>query len=123
MRWGSEYRELHLRAWREVMRVLKPSGLFVVNVSNHIRKGTIQRVVEWHLEALLQLGLLLQAVEPVATPRMRLGANASVRVGCEHLIVVRNHAPTPADLGTLKGERREVGPTVSRGWCEDKRKE
>ena len=89
MQWGDAYRDLHCRAWIEADRVLRSGGLLVVSVSNHIRRGRVQRVVEWHLETLLVLGLLVQAVEQIATPRMRFGANGSVRVGCEHLLIMR----------------------------------
>lgn len=90
LQWGHVYRDFHKRAWVEAKRVLKPNGIFVVNISNHIRKGEVQHVVEWHLRALMDLGLLMERVEQIATPRMRNGANANLRVPCEHILVMRN---------------------------------
>jgi hypothetical protein len=83
LHWGSEYRDLHRSAWAEACRVLKPGGLFVVNVSDHIRKGKRQAVARWHLQALQQLGLHLWQSVQVETPRMRHGANAELRVPFE----------------------------------------
>ena len=48
LQWGPAYRAFHERAWAEVRRVLKPDGMFVLNVSNHIRGGVKQPVVQWH---------------------------------------------------------------------------
>lgn len=90
MQWGNEYRVFHDQAWQEALRVLKPNGIFVVNISNHIRGGKVQHVVEWHLRDLLSLGLSLEYVDRVKTPRMRNGANANLRVEFEHILVMRN---------------------------------
>jgi tRNA G10 N-methylase Trm11 len=43
MHWGDEYRRFHDRAWRQAARVLKPGGLFVLNVKDHVRAGKRQR--------------------------------------------------------------------------------
>ncbi len=89
MQWGHEYRWFHRAAWVEAKRVLTPGGIFAVNISNHIRKGQEMPVVEWHLETLLSLGLFVERVEQIATPRMRNGANAQLRVPFEHILVMR----------------------------------
>jgi SAM-dependent methyltransferase len=44
MQWGDNYRDFHKKAWVEVWRVLRPGGKFVLNVSDHIRKGVVQEV-------------------------------------------------------------------------------
>jgi tRNA G10 N-methylase Trm11 len=85
-----EYKIFHAAAWAESLRVLKRGGIFVVNISNHIRGGEEMPVVEWHLECLLKLGLFLEYTERVRTPRMRMGANAHLRVEYEHILVMRN---------------------------------
>jgi ubiquinone/menaquinone biosynthesis C-methylase UbiE len=82
--WGSAYREFHERAWTEALRVLRPEGTFVLNVSNHIRKGVERLVSEWHLTTLLNRGLRFVASEQIATPRYRYGSNRQ-RVQCEHV--------------------------------------
>jgi hypothetical protein len=88
MQWGPAYGELHLLAWPESLRVL-PGGLMVVNVSDHIRKGEVQAVVEWHSHTLLDLGMMAERDEQIETPRMRRGANHQLRVEHEHLLVMR----------------------------------
>ena len=88
LQWGSAYRNFHRGAWIESLRVLKSGGLFVVNISNHIRGGQVMKVVEWHLQFLLELGLFVERVEQINTPRMRNGANANLRVPFEHILVM-----------------------------------
>ena len=50
----------HLDIWRECKRVLAHGGLLIVNVSNHIRKGAVIDVVDFHKEAILNMGLTLK---------------------------------------------------------------
>lgn len=88
MQWGDEYKFLHTLAWFEAYRVLIPRGLMVVNLSNHIRKGKIAKVTEWHLGILSGL-FLLEEVRRVRTPRMRRGANYDLRVDHENILVLR----------------------------------
>lgn len=39
MQFGKKYQEKHVAIYKELFRVLKPKGIFVLNVSNHIRGG------------------------------------------------------------------------------------
>jgi tRNA G10 N-methylase Trm11 len=87
--WGERYRELHALAWRETQRVLRSGGLCLIVVSDHIRKGERQRVVDWHLSVLIDIGFLVEQVVSVATIRLRHGANAARRVDSEKILVVR----------------------------------
>lgn len=89
MQWGDVYRALHTMAWLDALYVLAPSGLVIVNVSNHIRAGIEQPVVEWHLAALLSLGCRVVEIRRVATPRQRFGANGGARVDGEVVMVLR----------------------------------
>lgn len=89
MQWGREYKEFHLATWREALRVLRPGGTFVLNCSDHVRKGEVQRVTMWHWQALWTFGLRTVAVRKVATPRMRYGQNGNTRVAHEWVIVMR----------------------------------
>lgn len=88
-RGGDAYRELHTAVWAEATAVLRPRGIFVLNVSNHIKGGEVQRVAEWHLATLLGMGYHLVRIDPVDTPGMRHGANGELRTEGELLIVLR----------------------------------
>ena len=88
MQWGAEYRGLHRGVWRESDMVLKPGGLVILNVANHVRKGAIQPVVEFHLGCFLDMGYGVEHITEIATPRMRHGANAELRVP-EKILVLR----------------------------------
>jgi DNA modification methylase len=92
MQWGDAYRELHLEVYAECRRLLKPGGLMVVNMSDHIRDGKRIPVVVWHIEALSAIGFDLEWVDKIETRRMRQGANGEKRVKGEHLIVTRRPA-------------------------------
>lgn len=86
LQWGTEYRHFHIDAWRSAWQVLKPEGLFVLNISDHIRKGKRQQVAAFHVNALCNVGLNFLDVVPVATPRQRHGANRDARVDAELVI-------------------------------------
>ncbi len=88
MQWGDEYRTFHRKAWREALRVLRPGGRAIINVSNHIRKGEEQLVAEWHLYYWLRRGARVHSITRVHTPRQRNGANAHLRVDGELVMVL-----------------------------------
>ena len=90
LHWGDEYRRFHREAWREAARVLRPGGLFILNVSDHIRGGKRVPVSAWHVTTLEAMGLEVFAHRDVATRRMRQGENHLARVDCEHVIALRN---------------------------------
>lgn len=90
MQWGDEYRALHRSVWVQVLRVLKPNpeSRFILNISNHVRKGKVARVAEWHMNVIMgELGFQLEAMEAVPTQRMRFGANRDARVENEWVLV------------------------------------
>jgi SAM-dependent methyltransferase len=89
MQWGERYREFHLKAWAECSRVLKPKGLFCLNISNHIRKGKEQYVTEWHIEALVNIGFSVLEHRKIKTRRNRMGRNGNVRVQHESVVLLR----------------------------------
>jgi hypothetical protein len=86
LQWGDAYRALHRAAWAEVVRVLRPGALVLVNVKDHIRRGRLVPVAAWHWETLEALGCVVEAVDPVHTPGLRLGANRAARVADEVII-------------------------------------
>lgn len=88
MHWGSDYRTFHRQAWAEVNRVLRPGGRFVLNISDHIRKGERQPVTAWHIAAVYRAGpFTLADIIPVVTKRNRFGANAEARVDNEYVLI------------------------------------
>jgi SAM-dependent methyltransferase len=93
LQWGDRYREFHIAAWIEVARVLAPGGHFILNISDHIRKGEAQGVHLWHLNVIEEMPefKLLQAI-PVETRRNRQGANGNLRVGEEWIFVFERTA-------------------------------
>lgn len=86
MQWGSAYRRFHIEAWQEALRVVRPGGLFIVNVKDHVRKDRLQRVPEWHVQTLQALGARLYMARPVDTPGMGFGANADARAEFELVV-------------------------------------
>ncbi len=89
LQWGAAYRGLHEAVWRQCTEVLAPGGLFVLNVSNHVRAGKVMPVVEWHLGILFDLGFQLEDVQAVTTRRMRFGANGEARTPNEKVATLR----------------------------------
>lgn len=89
MHWGQEYRDLHLLAWGEVYRVLKPGGLFVLNLKDHIRKKERRYVAGWHVTTVCRLGFDLLCHDAVRSHGMRAGANRMLRVPEEQVYVLK----------------------------------
>lgn len=84
LQWGAEYRNFHVDAWNEVVRVLAPGGLFVLNVKDHVRGGVKQEVVAFHANTLCRLfDLGLVGLDLVPTKGLMAGENAAVRVCAE----------------------------------------
>jgi len=89
MAWGKAYRDFHHRAWVEALRTLKEGGVFVLNISDHIRKGEVMPVVAWHLATLNALGMVTDRLISIPTRRQRHGANGALRVDHETVAVLR----------------------------------
>ena len=90
LQWGEEYRALHVAVWTECRRVLKPGGIFVLNVKDHIRGGVLQEVSNWHAVTLLMLGFVCTRRVHVPCPGQRHGANGHLRVDYESVIQLRS---------------------------------
>ena len=84
---GNKYREKHKEIYVECYRILKENGVMIVNISNHIRKGQIVNVVEWHKQTLISLGLKFIDEIKIETPRMKYGENGKKRVEFESILV------------------------------------
>ena len=85
LQWGAAYGDFHRLAWAEAVRVLRPEGVFILNIKDHIRLGEIQPVSGFHINTLMELGLQLTHVVPVPTPSTRHGANGELRIDGEVL--------------------------------------
>ena len=88
MQWGKKYRDKHLKIWREAKRILKPGGTLILNISNHIRKGEIAHVSEWHVDTLIDMGFSLEKEIKIETPRNRFGSNSDKRVPYESVFIL-----------------------------------
>jgi len=86
MQWGLKYRKKHKACYVEFYRVLKLNGLFLCNISDHIRKGEIVPVVSWTKDAIQEAGFTLVETIEIKTPRMKYGANRK-RVESEFILV------------------------------------
>jgi hypothetical protein len=69
--------------------VLKLDGIFVLNVKDHIRKGALQEVTNWHAVTLLSLGFVCTTRVHVPCPGQRHGANGHLRVNYESVLGFR----------------------------------
>lgn len=92
LQWGPKYRAFHERAWAEAHRVLKPRGLFILNVSDHVRSKAIQPVCDWHIETLEAMGYTVARLSNPETKRMKFGANRDARVDAEMVAALRKPA-------------------------------
>lgn len=86
LQWGPRYQEKHLAIWRECYRVLCPGGVFILNISDHIRAGQVVPVAAWHIATMTRVGFLLRRQWSVETQRMRYGANSGQRVSHEYVL-------------------------------------
>lgn len=87
LQWGEEYRAFHLAAWKEIRRVLRRGGWFILNISDHVRKGEIVPVSAWHVQAIRDLGFMLEREIRVKTARNRFGENGEKRVDFESVFL------------------------------------
>jgi len=89
LQWGRAYRRLHADAIMEMLRCTTEGGLVLVNMSNHVRDGEEQLVVEWWVNELLVRQCSIVEVRRVRTPRQGFGANGGTRVDGEVVIAMR----------------------------------
>ena len=101
LQWGDAYRAFHLEAWTECRRVLQPGGFLVLNVKDHIRKGELQPVTNWHAVTLLMLGFTCTARVHVPCPGQRHGANGHLRVNYESVLLFRAPPSCPQTNGIV----------------------
>ncbi len=102
MQWGNEYRMFHLKAWKVAWELLEPGGLFIMNIKNHIRKGEVQYVAEWHRQVIERRGFDHLYTIEVPVRGNQQGENGQVRVPHEEVQVYRKPYLTGRDkLGRM----------------------
>lgn len=89
MQWGARYRSFHEQAWRACDSVLRPGGLTLLNVKNHVRGDRVQQVSEFHVNCWLRLGYTLERAEPITTRGLAFGENSDVRTSFELIVALR----------------------------------
>lgn len=99
LQWGpsqaaiKRYKDFHVAAWGNVVEALKDGGVFVLNISDHMRKiKGVQRqmpVTAWHLATLRGLGIEWMKKIPVETPRLGHGENRDARALNEWVCIGR----------------------------------
>jgi tRNA G10 N-methylase Trm11 len=88
-----KYNRLHIKAWREVHRVLKVDGIFILNVKNFIKGGEVVDVCSWHKKRVVGMGTMeLVDARRVPVDGLRFGANREARVDHEMVYVFRKLA-------------------------------
>lgn len=88
MQWGEKYRLKHSNIYKELYKIIKPNGIFILNVSDHIRSGEVMPVSQWHVDELTKVGLKLVQTIEVQTQRMKYGENRNLRVSHENVFVL-----------------------------------
>lgn len=89
-----EYREFHTKAWSEATTALRPGGVFILNIKDHVRSGLPQLVPTWHAAQLGRLGLDLVHWQTVPTPHLRQGSNFEARTE-EMVLTFQSPIPRP----------------------------
>lgn len=92
--WQAKYWKFHVRAWGEVLRVLKPGAPFILNVSDFYRTTQSHGrkrlpVARTHARTCVELGFELVRAYPIETPRMRFGENHESRAPFEYVLHLR----------------------------------
>jgi len=89
MQWGEKYRVKHTEIYVELRRILKTNGIFILNVKDHIRKGEIIQVSDFHRNLIEKNGFTVEQHIEVPVRGMRFGENGKVRVKYENIYVFR----------------------------------
>jgi tRNA G10 N-methylase Trm11 len=100
LQWGAHYRVLHVAAWRELDRVLRPGGVAVINLKDHYRADARMHVTAWHHAVLtgeisdlfgsVEWELIVEQLVPCRGNRQ--GENGDKRVTYESVALFRKPA-------------------------------
>lgn len=88
MQWGDAYRKLHHAVWLQCVQMLRPGGVFLLNIKDHIRNFQRQYVGGWHVTELARLGFTLEEHHALVAGGMTKGDNRQ-RVAEEVIYVFR----------------------------------
>lgn len=87
MQWGNQYREKHIKIYKNILRMLAPGGIFILNIKNHIRKGKEIDVISFHKSVLVSMGMTIVDEIQINTSGNRFGTNYERRCDSESIIV------------------------------------
>lgn len=98
IQWGPEYRRFHQAFLDAAHTCLPAGGLLIINMSDHYRNYTRQKVCRWWRQSIIDAGFQWEYGIPVRTPRNRHGENGH-RAQCEWLLVATTTSLTTINVG------------------------
>jgi tRNA G10 N-methylase Trm11 len=97
MCFGKSYKQKHLDCITEMKRILKPSGILILNMKNFIRLGQEVPVVQWWFDSLVAGGFEMLEDIQIPVSSLRHGQNGNIRTKIEHVMVFKtNNSIVPA---------------------------
>lgn len=87
--WGDQYKKINSHIWNECYNILETDGYMFLNISNHIRSGKEEPVVEWHIKELVDIGFYVDEIISINTKRIKHGANSNLRAASEKLAIFK----------------------------------
>lgn len=96
--WGEEYRATHALIWRKCATVLRPGGIFLLNIKDHIKGGRVMPVTQFHIDTILALGFKFEEQVYVPLNGYRYGSNFKSRMKYESVIRFRKPISAPYPL-------------------------
>ena len=72
--------------------MLKPGGIFILNLKDHIRKVVMQEVANWHAVTLLMLRFVRTRCARVPCVGQRQAANAHLRANYESVLQLQKRS-------------------------------
>lgn len=110
MQWGERYKQKHIDCYKNFYKLLPAGGKLIINISDHIRKGSIVNVSEWTKSLILSIGFKLTNTYEIPVKRMRFGQNANLRVEFEYIFVFTK----VADQSPLSNETKVLESVKSK---------
>lgn len=89
MQWGERYRQKHIDIYKEFYRILKSEGIFILNIKDHIRKGKIINVSEFHKNTIIDIGFTLIKEMKIEVDGLKFGTNYEKRIEYENIFVFK----------------------------------